>query len=134
MNSPSVASPPAASSDPPFRYPAANPATAATVPHTSASPNRARHARHHRPDLATVPRPAVPRAAPPRAAPPRAAPPRAAPPRAAPPRAAPPRAASPRTASLRTASPQPLAVCTFMLVPPASPVQMKGAREALKYG
>src|SRR5215813_12966132 len=68
MNSPSVASPPAASSDPPFRYPAANPATAATVPHTSASPNLARHARHHRPVLATVPWPAAAPAASPRAA------------------------------------------------------------------
>ena len=45
--SPMVASPAATSSDPEGRYPAAKPATAARVPHTSASPNRTRHARHH---------------------------------------------------------------------------------------
>ena len=42
-----VASPAAASSDPAARYPVAKPLKAAIVPHTSASPNRARHARHH---------------------------------------------------------------------------------------
>src|SRR5690242_95136 len=54
MNSPSVASPAAVSSDPPGRYPAAKPDTAPTVPHTSASPNRARHASHHRRALARM--------------------------------------------------------------------------------
>src|SRR2546429_9785269 len=47
MASPMVASAAAASSDPAWAYPAAKPATAASVPHTSASPNRSRHARHH---------------------------------------------------------------------------------------
>ena len=42
-----VASAAAASSDPAWAYPAAKPAAAASVPHTSASPNRSRHARHH---------------------------------------------------------------------------------------
>src|SRR5690348_14557245 len=41
-----VASAAAASSDPAWAYPAANPAAAASVPHTSASPKRSRHARH----------------------------------------------------------------------------------------
>src|SRR5450755_2789263 len=47
MASPTVASPAAASSDPACRYPTAKPTAAAPVPHTSASPNRARHACHH---------------------------------------------------------------------------------------
>src|SRR5437660_2976753 len=47
MASHKVASPAAPSSDPAARYPAAKPAAAAMVPHTSANPNRARHARHH---------------------------------------------------------------------------------------
>src|SRR5579871_7005170 len=47
MNSPMVASPAAVTSDPAARYPAAKPAAAPTLPHTSARPNRARHARHH---------------------------------------------------------------------------------------
>src|SRR6188472_437449 len=47
MASQMVASAAAASSDPTWAYPAANPAAAASVPHTSASPNRSRHARHH---------------------------------------------------------------------------------------
>src|SRR6185437_4224416 len=47
MASQMVASAAAASSDPACAYPAANPAPAASVPHTSASPNRSRHARHH---------------------------------------------------------------------------------------
>src|SRR6478736_5353191 len=47
MASQMVASAAAASSDPAWAYPAANPAAAASVPHTSASPNRSRHARHH---------------------------------------------------------------------------------------
>src|SRR5215469_11590357 len=51
-----VANPAAASSDPAIRYPAAKPPTAAMVPHTSASPNRARHACHH-PALAGVMQP-----------------------------------------------------------------------------
>src|SRR3984893_11334416 len=42
-----VASAAAASSDPAWAYPVAKPAAAASVPHTSASPNRSRHARHH---------------------------------------------------------------------------------------
>src|SRR5215469_8071708 len=46
MTSPMVASPAAASSEAPDRYPAANPVTAPTVPHTSASPKRSRHACH----------------------------------------------------------------------------------------
>src|ERR1700752_4240110 len=47
MASQTVASAAAASSDPAWAYPMAKPATAARVPHTSASPNRSRHARHH---------------------------------------------------------------------------------------
>src|SRR6185312_4637934 len=47
MASPMVASAAAASSDPAWAYPAAKPAAAPSVPHTSASPNRFRHARHH---------------------------------------------------------------------------------------
>src|SRR6478609_246942 len=47
MASQIVASAAAASSDPVWTYPAAKPATAARVPHTSASPNRSRHALHH---------------------------------------------------------------------------------------
>jgi hypothetical protein len=46
MASPMVARAAAARSDPAWAYPAANPATAPSVPHTSASPNRSRHARH----------------------------------------------------------------------------------------
>src|SRR5215469_4870887 len=45
MTSPMVASPAAASSEAPDRYPVANPVTAPTVRHTSASPKRSRHAR-----------------------------------------------------------------------------------------
>src|SRR5689334_6391774 len=47
MASQMVASAAAASSDPAWAYPTAKPAAAASVPHTSASPNRSRHARHH---------------------------------------------------------------------------------------
>src|SRR5437667_10646445 len=47
MPSQMVARATAASSDPSWAYPAAKPAKAASVPHTSASPNRARHACHH---------------------------------------------------------------------------------------
>src|SRR5215813_10638226 len=47
MASQMVASAAAASSDPAWTYPAVKPAAAASVPHTSASPNRSRHARHH---------------------------------------------------------------------------------------
>src|SRR5262252_10457460 len=54
-----VASPAAASSDPAVRYPAAKPLTAATVAHTSASPNRAHHPRHHRALAAAMQRPAA---------------------------------------------------------------------------
>src|SRR5690348_10145878 len=92
MDSPRVASPAAANNDLPGRYPAAKPATAATVPQTSASPNRARHARHHRRVPAALRRPAGPHAGSPLAAP-------------------------PQPASPRTASAQPAAVSTFMLVP-----------------
>src|SRR5215831_12737171 len=46
MTSPMVASPAAASSEAPDRYPVANPVTAPAVPHTSASPKRSRHACH----------------------------------------------------------------------------------------
>src|SRR5579872_6960341 len=46
MASQMVASTAAASSDPFWAYPDAKPARAASVPHTSASPNRSRHARH----------------------------------------------------------------------------------------
>src|SRR5438552_16822072 len=46
MASQMVASAAAASSDPSWAYPNAKPARAASVPHTSASPNRSRHARH----------------------------------------------------------------------------------------
>src|SRR5580704_13599883 len=42
-----VANPAAARSDPAVRYPAVKPLIAAMVPHTSASPNRARHVCHH---------------------------------------------------------------------------------------
>ena len=48
-----VAIPAAASSDPAARYPAVKPPRAAIVPDASASPNRARHARH-RPALAAA--------------------------------------------------------------------------------
>src|SRR5690348_16193470 len=47
MTSQTVATAAALSTDPAGRYPAAKPATAPAVPHTSASPNRARHACHH---------------------------------------------------------------------------------------
>src|SRR5215468_11859693 len=47
MTSQTVARAAALRTDPVGRYPAAKPATAPAVPHTSASPNRARHARHH---------------------------------------------------------------------------------------
>jgi hypothetical protein len=47
MTSQTVARAAALETDPVGRYPAAKPATAPAVPHTSASPNRARHARHH---------------------------------------------------------------------------------------
>src|SRR5690242_3515718 len=46
MASQMVASAAAASRDPLWAYPDAKPARAASVPHTSASPNRSRHARH----------------------------------------------------------------------------------------
>ena len=47
MTSQMVATAAAPSTDPVGRYPAAKPATAPAVPHTSASPNRASHACHH---------------------------------------------------------------------------------------
>src|SRR5215475_13748237 len=47
MTSQMVARAAALRTDPVGRYPAAKPAAAPAVPHTSASPNRARHARHH---------------------------------------------------------------------------------------
>src|SRR5262245_763038 len=47
MTSQMVARAAALRTDPVGRYPAAKPATAPAVPPTSASPNRARHARHH---------------------------------------------------------------------------------------
>src|SRR5579872_6380256 len=55
MTSPKVASPAAVNKDPVAQYPAANPATAPTVPNASASPNRARHAPHHPPVPACAP-------------------------------------------------------------------------------